>query len=232
MQLRYYVTIMRRFWLLIMLLPVLTGAITLLVELRQPQRYAATARAIITQTPTLRDPQAGFPDFNLNYSWLNSEFVLDDLPQVVSSMAFAQDASALATAQGYALDPGTVLAGLSVQSFHRTVTFSARASTPEAAVAILRGALAALEEHGLKYWNRATDENNGLNVALLDQPTGAVPLHSRRQVVSQVAARMMLALVAAIALAFVLHYLDDRLREPRQVEEWMGLQVVGVIPRE
>ncbi len=232
MQLRYYFTIMRRFWLLIMLLPVLTGVITLLVTSRQPQRYAATARAIITQTPILRDSQAGFPDFNLNYSWLNSEFVLDDLPQVVSSMAFAQDASALATAQGYAIDPGTVLEGLSVQSFHRTVTFSARASTPQAAVAILRGALAALEEYGLKYWDRATEENNGLNVALLDQPGDAVPLHSRRQVVANVGARMGLALVAAIALAFVLHYLDDRLREPRQVEEWMGLHVVGVIPRE
>jgi capsular polysaccharide biosynthesis protein len=36
----------------------------------------------------------------------------------------------------------------------------------------------------------------------------------------------------AIGLAFLLNYLDNTIREERQVEALLGIQVLGVIPEE
>jgi capsular polysaccharide biosynthesis protein len=44
--------------------------------------------------------------------------------------------------------------------------------------------------------------------------------------------RVALALAASIGLAFLVNYLDDRLRSPRQAEQWIGARVLGVIPKE
>jgi capsular polysaccharide biosynthesis protein len=46
------------------------------------------------------------------------------------------------------------------------------------------------------------------------------------------AVRTGLGLAAGIGLAFLLHYLDTRLRSRTDVEEWLGLPVVGTIPPE
>lgn len=232
MQLRYYLAILRRFWVLVLVLPLLVGAISLAVELMQPQRYGATARLMITQSPHPQYRTVPFPDVNLNYSWASSEFIIDDLPQVVSSATFAQDVSALAVTQGYTIDPAVVQAGLSAETLHRSVTLSSNADSPEAAVAILQAAVEALQTNGLKYWNRAADESIGLSVSVLNLPSTAGSLHSPRRMVFNVGLRVGLALAAAVGLAFLLHYLDDTLREPRQVEAWMDIPVVGVIPRE
>ena len=42
--------------------------------------------------------------------------------------------------------------------------------------------------------------------------------------------RLLLALAAGVALAFLLDYLDDSVRSAAELEE-MGLAVVGEIPR-
>lgn len=232
MQLRHYFAILRRFWLPIVLLPLLVGIISLYVELTRPQRYGATARLMITQSPRGDDPTAMLPDFNLNYSWASSEFILDDLPQVVTSAAFARDVITFAERQGYALTLAEVQSGLGAATLHRSITLSSNADTPEKATAILQGAVEALQTNGLRYWNRSSADDNGLSVAVLDQPGEAVALGSLRRMVFNLGLRVGLALAAAVGLAFLLYYLDDTLREPRQVEEWTGVQVVGVIPKE
>jgi capsular polysaccharide biosynthesis protein len=44
--------------------------------------------------------------------------------------------------------------------------------------------------------------------------------------------RAALALAAAVGLALLAHALDDRLRSAAQAEEWLGAQVLAVIPKE
>ncbi|MFP4439988.1 MAG: YveK family protein [Chloroflexaceae bacterium] len=233
MQLRYYFSILRRFWMLTILLPLIVGALSLLLLSRQPVQYGASARVLVTQTPRQQDPTAtDLPDFNLQYSWSSSEYIVDDLPQVIRSAAFAQDVSAWADEQGYDIAPELVQGSLSSETLHRSVTFSAVTSNPEMAVALLRGVIAVLQENGLEYWNRTTPTGNGLSVAVLDPPEVAVPLGSNRDIIIDVALRMVLALATGVGVALLLHYLDDTLRDANQVEDQMGLPVVGMIPRE
>ncbi len=232
MQLRSYLAIVQRYWVVIGILPLLVGVISLVLALRQPQQYRAIARAMVTQTVHVQPQTGAFPDFNLNYSWASSEYILDDLPQLVKSRVFAEDVSTLAAAEGYPIDPTVVMATLNAETLHRTMTLSASTADPVIAVAMVRGAVTALQANGLKYWDRALPDDTGLKVALLDLPTSATPTRSMRHLLFDVGLRIMLALVAGIGLAFLLHYLDDRLRYAHQVEEWLEVQVVGVIPRD
>ncbi len=232
MQLHYYWSILRRFWLLLVVLPLVVGLGSLALELREPQRYSASARMMVTQTPLSNSQEAPFPDFNLNHSWLSSSFILDDLPQVVSSRAFAEDVSDYLTDRGANVPPERVQGSLSAEKFHRAVTIVSVADTPQMAEALIQGAVVALQQNGLQYWNRTNEMGNGLSIGMLDPINPAGPIGSTRRMVMNVALRAGLALAAAVGLAFLLYYIDDRLRDRQQVEAWVGVPVIGTIPKE
>jgi capsular polysaccharide biosynthesis protein len=233
MQLRYFLSLLRRFWALVLVLPLLVGGFSGFLELRRPVPYVATAQVMVTQKPYVHTQESSFPDFNLISSWQSSEFIVDDMPQVVRSLTLAQDVSDWLASQGMDVAPTTVQAGLGAQTFHRSVTISSQAATPELATQMLAGTIASLQAHGLKYWNRAPSDDDGLSVAVLNPATQAAPARTTRQMLLHVALRVALALAAGVGLAFLLHYLDDRLRDEYQVAALLdGIEVIGVIPEE
>lgn len=232
MQLREYLSILRRFWPLIVALPLLAGGLSLALGLGRPQPYQASARVMVSLQPLDADFNAELPDYNNNYSWLTSEYMLDDLPQVVNSVAFAEDVRAAAAEEGYSLQTEPIRTGLRAEVLHRSVVLVAVADSAEAALATVRGAIAALERNGLKYWNRAPGQGGGMYVAVLDPPGGVGLVGGTRDLLLDVGLRAGLALAAALGLALLIHYLDDRLRGPRQAEQWTGLNVLAVIPKE
>jgi capsular polysaccharide biosynthesis protein len=227
MQLRRYLAILTRFWPLVALLPLVVGALTLSAALTRPLRYTATARLMVSQAlpPGLAPP-------NLRDQWDGTEFLIDDIPQVVSSALFAQDVSATQIARDAGLGESAALGGLSAEIFHRTVTLRAVANRPEQANALALAAIETLRVNGLKYWGRSdASGESGIELAVIDAPVAASD-RSLRQLATDVALRAGLGLAAGVGLAFLLHYLDTRLRSPRDVEELLGLPVVGTIPRE
>lgn len=230
MQLRAYLRILRRFWPLILLLPLLAGGLSLAAEIGRPARYRASERLMISRSLIDTGRDASLPDFNDSYSWTTTEFILDDLPLVVSSAAFAQDVrAAAAAASGADLDAGAIQAGLSVEVLHRSAYLSAVADTPEQAMAVLAGAVAALKSNGLSYWGRG---QGGLDVAILDPAMPAGTVGGLRAALADAALRAALGLAVAVGLALLVHYLDDRLRDPEQAEQWVGARVLAVIPKE
>ncbi len=233
MQLKHYLSIVRRQWLLIIALPLLVALVSLALAVQQPQTYQSSARVIVTQSPRVQaDSAEAFPDLNLNHSWISSEFILDDIPQVVSSRAFAEDVTALLAAEDVTIPPEAVQAALYAENLHRSVTIQALTGDPAQAEALVRGAVAALQQHGLEYWSRATATGSGLSVAVIDPARPAEATFSTRQMVVDVALRAFLALVTAIGLAFLIYYLDDTIRSQQQVEEWLDMSVIAVIPKE
>jgi capsular polysaccharide biosynthesis protein len=229
MQLREYLSILRRFWPLVVLLPLLAGTLSLLLALRRPATFSATARILVTQAPS-DAPAAALPDLDDGATWATTEYILDDLPFVLQSAAFAADVRAALAAQGVNLDTGSIQGGLRPEVTHRTVLLSASAPDQQQALALVNAAVATLQTGGLKYWGRAAE--GGLQVALLDPPAPAGSSASLRDLVQDVALRTMLGLAAGVGLALLLHSLDDRLRSPRQAEQWTDTPVIGVIPKE
>jgi hypothetical protein len=228
MQLREYLAILRRFWPLLLLLPLLAGGLSLALALGRQPAYQAEARLLITVAPLPAAAASPLPDLEDGATWATSEYILDDLPFVLASASFAADVGAAMAAEGYPADAAAIKAGLRPEVTHRAVFLTATAAQPEQAGAMLRGAVTALQQGGLKYWGRA----GGLQVAVLDPPGTAAPVDGLRALIREVGLRAALALAAGVGLAFLVNYLDDRLRSPRQAEDWLGAKVLAVIPKE
>lgn len=230
MQLREYLAILRRLWPLILMLPLLAGGLSLALALGRPPAYQSAATLLITVAPQQPSAASPLPDLNDSATWTNTEYVLDDLPFVLASATFAADVGGAMAAAGYPVDPAAIRTGLRAEVTHRAVYLTATAAGPEQAAAMLGGAIEALREGGLGYWGRAP--SGGLVIAVLDPPGAAVAVGGLRSLVREVGLRTALALAAGVGLAFLVHYLDDRLRSPRQAEDWVGARVLAVIPRE
>lgn len=229
-QLREYLLILRRRWPIVLLLPLLAGGLSLALVLRQAPRYQSGARMMIVRSPLAADDATTLPNLNDGSIWTTTEYILDDLPLVVNSVAFAQDVQAALAAEGYQMAPAAIQGGLSVEVTHRSVYLSATADTPELAQALSRNSVLAIREGGLKYWGRTTA--GGLEVSVLDPPGAAGAIGGLRGALRDLLLRTVLGFVAGVGLAFLLHYLDDRLRSVHQAEQWTGARVVGVIPPE
>lgn len=231
MQLRAYLGILRRFWPIVVALPLLVALLSFLVALRESPSFLATADLIVIQSLPV-DGQVQEAS-ELRDQWGGTEYVIDDLPQVVASALFAQDVSATLQARNIVLAPDAVKGALSAAALHRTVTIQARAASADTAVALVYAAVETLRHNGLKYWGR-TDlaSGSGLDVSVLTLPQEAVAQRSFRRMLINTMVRGGLGLAAGIGLAFLLHYLDTRLRSRHDVEEWIGLPVVGTIPPE
>jgi hypothetical protein len=172
---------------------------------------------------------ASLPDFNDSYSWTTTEFILDDLPQVIGSAAFAADVQPAVAAAGLSVTPAAIQAGLHGEVLHRELFLTAVADRPELALAIARGAVGALQSQGLSYWGRGP---GGLDVATLDPPQAAGTVGGLSEKLINAALRAALGLAVAIGLALLINYLDDRLRSPAQAEQWTGARVLASIPKE
>ncbi|MFN3630219.1 MAG: polysaccharide biosynthesis tyrosine autokinase, partial [Casimicrobiaceae bacterium] len=86
------------------------------------------------------------------------------------------------------------------------------------------GLLQRLKEVGI------TSQLNTNNIAVVD---GAqTPLYPfRPDVMRGVSMGLLLGLMAGLALAFVIEYMDDSIKFPDEVERFTGLPLIGVIPR-
>jgi capsular polysaccharide biosynthesis protein len=231
MELRNYARIVWRSWPLVLGLPLLVAVLTVALAFLLPSRYTITAAVLVTQRPIgVREDQITLPDENNFNSWAASEFVVDDLLQVVETRRFADDIAAWLQAQhGVALDPERIQAGLEAERRHRMLYLHATADSVDYPRLIALGAIAMLRENGLKYWER--EESTTLEVSELEIPEEAEPEQGLAGLLLNVALRSILALVLAVGLAFLRHYLDRSLYSGSEVET-LGLEVVGVIPRD
>lgn len=222
---------------MIIAVPAVVAVASILLILVQPPLYTSTGVVMISQAPHTEEQVVPFPDLNLIHSWQSSEYILDDVTQVVESAALAQDILTWLEEQGYdindpELEPEDIQESLEGEKIHRSIKITSEAEDPTLAEKVIEGAMVNLKDNGLVYWNRPALQGNGLSVAVLTPATEAEPVLGLSGIAINLVLRVGLALVAAMGLAFLLHYLDDRLREPHHVEEWTGMRVVGVIPNE
>jgi capsular polysaccharide biosynthesis protein len=231
MELRHYLRILWRSWPLVVGLPLLVAILTVALAFILPQTYTITAAMLVTQRPiAVREPQVTQPDENNFYNWQGSEYVVDDILQLVETRQFAVDIAAwLQTQHGIRLDPTTISDGLEAERQHRMIYLHVAASRQDYARLIAQGAIAKLQEVGLGYWGRA--ESTSLTVSLLDLPERAAGSRSPVSLAIDLVLRGLLALILAIGLAFLRHYFDQTMHRRGEVEA-LGFEVVGLIPVE
>jgi len=226
MELRKYWEIVRRRWWL----PVGLVGLVLIISLLWPQRAPAVYQASFRFTVGLEpEPRTGdYYTYDRYYTWLTSEYIIDDFSEVVKSQAFAQGVSSRLSGQEIQVPPGAIQGSTVAEKQHRILTLRITGPDPNQVGAIAEAAAAELTENNAQYFAQLGAE--GAEVFLIDPPAvGLVPRSLQQRL--DLPIRLLLALFVGISLAFLLAYLDDSVRNRGDLEA-LGLEVLGEIPAE
>ncbi len=229
MELRYYVHIIRkRAW--IPLLLVLTVALGSLLQSSPIPAYSASMRFVVGLQP---EPRTGdYYAYDRYYTWLTAEYLVDDLSEVVKSAAFAQAVREKAIETGTWEDPeasipaGAIQGATSSGKLHRILTVSITWADASQLADLANATVTVLREQAASFF--ALTGSDRIEIHLIDPPSVGLVAPGLTQRL-QVPIRVLLALIAGVALTFLLDYLDDAVRCREEIES-LGIPVLGEIP--
>ncbi|NLT43721.1 MAG: hypothetical protein GXX93_13700 [Anaerolineae bacterium] len=227
MELREYIRILRRYAWLILLVVAVTGIISLALKALRPapQSYSASLRVAVGMVP--EDGAGGYYTYDRYYTWLASEYLVDDLSEVVRSAAFAAAVSEELATRGITVHPGEIAGATVPVKQHRILTISVGGGDPARVQAIAEASATVIGQRNAEFLAQLGSENAAIHV--IDPPAvGPVPPSLRQRL--DLPMRLALALVAAVALAFVLDYADDSIRDGRDLRQ-LGLPLLATLPR-
>lgn len=227
MELRAYWKIIVRRWWLPAGLALLVGLLTLVMQRPwqpRPASFSATMRFNVGLQPE-RIP--GVYTYDRYYTMLTSEYLVDDLGEIVRSQAFAAEVSRRLADQGITVPAGAIGASTQPGKLHRILTVNVGWGDEAQLRAIADAIAATLTQSSAEFFGQFSADE--ADIRLIDPPAiGRVGRPAREQL--DLPLRVVLALAAGIALAFLWHYLDDTVHERAELEG-LGLLVLGEIPR-
>ncbi|MBI2942004.1 MAG: hypothetical protein HYY04_16360 [Chloroflexi bacterium] len=226
MELRHYWDVIaRRWWAVVgVFLVALAASVVGLTIVPPTSIYQATIRLSIH--PNL-EPRGGiYYMYDGYYAFLASEYLNDDLIEVIRSGSFLRLIQEQARGEIGRAPGGSVDA----KKAHRVVTLTASSSTPDDALHLVRAAGTVLADtSGPDGGVLGRLSARSASIVVVDPPTPAGG--GSQRALADLAMRALLGVIAGLALAFLLDYLDDSLRSPAEVEEVLGVPVLGAIPR-
>jgi capsular polysaccharide biosynthesis protein len=227
MELRTYGRIIRRYWWLPLGLALLVGALTLVRQKPwqpRPTTYSATMRFNVGIRPE-RIP--GVYTYDRYYTMLTSEYLVDDLGEIVRSQVFAEEVSKRLADKGIAVPVGAIGANTQPGKLHRILTVNMSWGNEVELRQLADAIVTTLTASGADFFGQFSADE--ADIRLIDPPViGVVGRPAREQL--DLPLRALLALAAGIALAFLLDYLDDSVRDRMDLER-LGVDVLGEVPR-
>jgi capsular polysaccharide biosynthesis protein len=217
---RYWQILRRRWWLIVGLLVIVTTGTLLTHDWSPPQMYAARMRFSVGLDPA--PPSGAEYTYDPLDVWQSSEYLMDDLASAVRGAEYARRVAARLS------DPNVNLGGvLGAATEFRVLTVSAHGPDPDQLAEIADAAAAVLDEEAAELVGPLGDARPVLR--LIDPPA-VVPVGRGLRDKLEVPIRLGLALLAGVAGAFLLDYLDRSVRGPDELEA-MGISVLAQIPR-
>ncbi len=218
--------ILRRWWL-VALVVILVGAVHLATAKPAPASYVATMKFSVGVSPEKKNGE--YYTYDRYYTWLTSEYLVDDLAEVVRSGIFAKEVTKRlkASGNGVSVPPGAIQASTQTGRLHRILTVTISWSDREQLKVIANAVAATLQDENASFLPALGSTN--ARAILIDPPSIALRGPGIRQKL-ELPLRLTLAFIAGIVLVLLWDYLDDSVREVGDLEE-MGLQVIGIIPR-
>lgn len=228
MELKDYLAVLWRRWYLVVLVPILVLGGVLYQAANAHPTYTATTRLAVVRQPEPDPTTAPYFRYDDYYTYLASEYLLDDLVEVIRGNVFAGDvAQTIASTDGVQISPGEIQADVTSARINRILTVQVTSTDPSRAVMIAQAAGKTLEQKAGSYfgYNSATQKAIVNTVQTAD---GAAPNTHRTQLLE--ALQVVVGLFAGVLIAYLVEYLDDRLRSPDTVTAALGLPVIGAIP--
>jgi capsular polysaccharide biosynthesis protein len=229
MELRQLWAVVRRRWWLV-LIPAVVALILTLPTLRTvispPVTFTTAIRFTASQVPTA-DKAQNFQDQSY-IPWLASEYAVNNLATWMGTGSFAQEISTKLTEQGKTISAGDIrAAGLRSDSARSIMTLYLYWPNPDELKLIAQAAIDVLREKNQVYFPQFGAQK--AEITPLDTISVAplsAPITQRLGPLF----RVLIGLVAGLALAFLAEYLDPTIRDRRDVEA-LGLHVIAEIPR-
>lgn len=227
MELRQIVQLLTRRWWLILIPPLVVAAVSLRnwqTLLSPPVSYTISARFIVGEPPL--DAATGFdPRY---YSWLTSEYVANGLEEWLRGRGYAELVSRdLAERHSVQMPPEAVQGAVAADSGRSVLILYLTQPTAGDLGAMMDSAVRVLSEQNAGAFPQLGRQPAGISVLSVSGiGTNAPGLRERLDL----PLRLGLGLLAGIALAFVVDYLDPTLRNRGEVEA-AGWDVLAAIPR-
>lgn len=226
MELRDYVRVVWRYLWLIIALPVVVGIGSWVFRAQPAPLYQASVRFTIGIDAPPASQVTGYDPILTSYQ--ASEYIRDDFVEIIHSDVFADDVNAELAKMGVTgvkISKNNISAA--VENQRRLMSMTITWGNAEQAQQIANAAVKNLSNNNAKYF--AQLGSTGAQVAVIDQPVvSRVGASLREQL--DIPIRVLIALLAGIALVFILDYLDTSVRDARDAEQ-LGLSVIGEIPR-
>lgn len=221
---QYYLEVFERRWRLFVgciLAAGLLGAATLPLTYNN---YTATVGFVVSVPD---EPRVGTDYYMYNnfYAWQTSEYLIDDLGEVMRSRAFLQDVKQELGDPN--LDVVSLARDVGTRRTHRVLRFTVTARTADDAYRFAEGAARVIEKKGSEYFAQLGADRARARV--IDPPAVTWNLLSLRAGLD-LAARVVLGGILGLALVALAEMLDPSIRTARQAEELLGLPVLAEVP--
>ena len=231
---QYWHIVWKRIWVVVVLVAVVVlvtviGMMSAATYESPPATYQATMRFTVSIVPEKH--LSTEYTYDRYYLWVTSEYMADDLAEIVKGGAFATAVQAQMATMG---DPTPInpAGSISGSAEHRiltiTVTRTGGQEAAEKADKIANAVVSVLQERAGEFFGQVDHDATAADVTLNDPPV-VVSLPPGLTTRLDLPLRLGLALLAGVALTFLLDYLDTTVRDSAELEA-MGLPVLGEIP--
>jgi capsular polysaccharide biosynthesis protein len=217
MELRQYWRIVLRRWWLIAALVAIVLAVSLITYSEPAPTYVATMRFAIGIEGD--EPVSIVSGDGRSDAWLASEYLADDLSEVLKGGDFA---ARISERVGFDVPAGAIFAGRE----HRVMTVTITWRDRDQVQAIAEAVGAIVKDGGANYFPQLLGVE--AKAVLIDGPGIGQTGRSLKDKLD-LPVRLFVALVAGVALVFLWDYLDDTVRDRGELEA-LGAPVLGEIP--
>lgn len=220
-----YARVLLRRWWLVVIPPIIIVALTLLTtKPALPVTYQVTMAFSMGIPPEPLRPDVY--NFDRHYSWLASEYTTQGFSLLIPKGEFAAGVEKQLAKRGITLQ--APVAG-SLRSEYRSSVMTVYVSWPtaEQAAQIAQGVVDELTTNYEAYWPQLKDAESP-PARLMDAIT-PVPVAPALRDRFDLPVRILLGLLAGVALALGWHFIDPAIRGRNELER-MGVKVVAEIP--
>ncbi len=218
--------------------------------LKTPTNYGASVELVVRQITSTGETGATLPltlttsatyvyTYDSYYRYYSSEYLVDDFDEIVKGRTFANTVSdTLASAvrksdsryqQGYTLDGDHIYSTIGASRIHRIMTLVATTDKPQQSLNLVLAAADTLVQKGGSFLGDGIHDDVGFQI--IDYPKGIDDVkNDRSKKLTSAVIIVLLALIIGLALAFLLEYLDDRVRDVGDAQRVTDLPVIGRVP--
>lgn len=217
MELRRYWQILWQYWLVVGILTLVGVVAALLYYTSNPPTYQATATVNVTQQPAPGDLYSNI------YANQASDYSTDELVKIIPGNVFMSAVSTQLKEGNINFTPDELKGMISLEPKNRTITITVNNGDQNAALKIAQTVANTLQNSVAEYL-----KPRQVLVKVIDFPSQS-NLRGGRTVLLAVI-RVLAGLLAGVGLAFLLAYLDNSIRNKNELEELLGVPVMGLIP--